>query len=82
METINIRLNEDALLIEKNIYNLSLSLGRKVNVSDLLRHILKGVQTRKDLYDLGYISLVELNSIPTITKGSLKIKLNNRKMRK
>lgn len=72
--TINIPEHEEKI-IKDNIYNLSLQLGYRLNVSDFLRFVLKTNKTKHALYNLGYISLTELyEEYPTFTKGRRRLK--------
>lgn len=60
MKTITVRiLEQDKNQIEKNLDILSRSLGRKINLSDLVRHTLKNVTSKQDLFNLNYISYAE-----------------------
>ena len=76
MPTITISISEsDEKVIKDNVYNLSLQLGYRLNVSDLLRYVLKTHNTKHALFNLGYISILDLyESTPTFKKGKRRLK--------
>ena len=83
MKNINVKLDEhEAEIITKNLLNVSRSLGYRVNISALIKHILTTTTSKKSLYDLGFISKFELETIPIVKKGHRVININTRKMRK
>ncbi len=76
MSTITINIpKQDEKAIKDNIYNLSLQLGYRLNVSDFLRYVLKTHRTKHALFNLGYISILDLyETTPTIKKGKRRLK--------
>lgn len=77
MKGLYIKINdEDHGIIKGNIKSVSHAMGKPLNVSALVRHVLLGLKSKKALYDLGYISLVELND------QSKKIKLPTNRISK
>lgn len=81
MKYITIKLDdEDALLISSNLKSLSFSLGKQLNLSELLRHVLRNATTKKYLYDLGFISMIELHRTPVFKKGKKNIILKVKKL--
>jgi len=83
MKTINVRLNEyDSQAVEHNLSSISTSLGYNINLSRLLRYVLLKTKTKKDLFDLGFISVTELYDSPRIVKGKKVIKLRSKRVSK
>jgi len=81
--TLQARLSpEDAKAIDDNLINLSRSLGYKINVSKLLRHVMINMVSKHSLYSIGYISFQELNSSATFKRGGKDIKILRRLRRK
>jgi len=65
--------SEDAKIIEANLLELSKQFGRRFNTSDFVRHILRMTKTKHDLFNLNYISIMELYG-DTFPKGRYRIK--------
>lgn len=77
-KTINIRIpKQDKEEIDKNFLNLSKKLGRRINLSHLIRHILKGIKSLEDLFQLNYITYHDMFSRHLF--GSKKDKTNKAK---
>jgi len=80
-KSLTVRLGDDAEEINNNFIQLSRSLGRKINKTDLLKYILKNCNSKHSLYSLGFISYQELHEQPTFKRGGKNIKLSNRRMK-
>jgi len=62
-KTINIRIpKEDKEKIDSTFLSLSKKLGKRINLSHLIRHILTRIRSLEDLFQLDYITYQDVLS--------------------